>query len=42
MWYEEWITPDGELVRKGEPKRADDVLDYDTALQLRSKELQGM
>ena len=34
-WIEEWITPDGEVVRKGEPKRADDVLDYDTAVRLR-------
>ena len=29
------ITPDGEVVRKGEPKRADDVLDYDAAVRLR-------
>lgn len=34
-WVEEWITPDGEVVRKGEPKRADDVLDYDAAVRLR-------
>ena len=36
-WIEEWITPDGEVVRKGEPKRAADVLDYDTAVKLHRK-----
>ena len=34
-WIEEWITPDGKVVRKGEPKRADDVMDYDKAVRLR-------
>ena len=31
-WVEEWITPDGKVVRKSEPKRQDDVLDYDEAV----------
>ena len=37
-WIEEWITTDGEVVRKGEPKRQEDVLDYDTAVRLRRGE----
>ena len=32
-WVEEWITPDGEVVRTGEPKRQEDVLDYDEAVR---------
>lgn len=38
-WVEEWITPDGKVVRTGEPKRADDVLDYDAAVRLRRNEM---
>ena len=31
-WYDEWINPDGTVVRKSEPvNRAEYVLDYDTA-----------
>ena len=37
-WIEEWITPDGKVVRKGEPKRLEDTLDYDTAVRLRRAE----
>ncbi len=36
-WIEEWITPDGKVVRKGEPKRQEAVLDYDEAVRLRRK-----
>ena len=36
-WREEWITPDGKVVRKGEPRRAEDVLCYEEAVKLRQK-----
>ena len=36
-WIEEWITPDGKVVRKGEPKRQEAVLGYDEAVRLRRK-----
>ena len=39
-WIEEWLTPDGKVVRKGAPKRADDVLDYDAAVKLRREVLE--
>ena len=34
-WIEEWITFDGKVVRKGEPKRREEVLDYKEAIKLR-------
>ena len=34
-WIEEWITFDGKVVRKGEPKRQEDVLVYEEAIKLR-------
>ena len=41
-WREEWITPDGKIVRKGEPRRAEDVLCYEEAVKLRKiKEQRG-
>ncbi len=36
-WREEWITPDGKVVRKGEPRRAEDVLCYEEAVKLRKR-----
>ena len=37
-WVEEWITPDGKVVKRGEPKRQEDVLVYDEAVKLRRNE----
>ena len=34
-WIEEWITFDGKVVRKGEAKRQEEVLDYKVAVKLR-------